>query len=429
VSCWQLGAPLLPVDIATPPSDIAALTRRFGARCAVVPAASRHAVFPTATADTASGPVLLDGFAFTPTDAVMPSAMHDAVLLKLTSGSTGEPKAVITTESQLLADTDHIVSAMGITAEDVQLAVIPLSHAYGFGNLIMPMLVQGTAIALRESFVPPQLLIDARRYGARVFQGVPFMYQHYLSAVSSDEWPPQLTLLVSAGAPLERETVQAFHRRFGIKIHSFYGASESGGMTFDGDDIVDDLPTVGRPLPGVTVALRSDPDIPSGCGRVHVSGREVSAAYVGEPSGNGAFEGGGFLTGDYGYFAPDGRLVLSGRVSSFINVAGRKVHPSEVEHVLRELAGVRDVQVLAAADASRGEQIAAVIVTGTTRAGGATSGSALTLSAVRAHCSKRLPAYKVPRIVVFVDALPLTGRGKVDRRALDALVAEHALAR
>ena len=87
-------------------------------------------------------------------DASPQPSYRGAALLKLTSGSTGLPKAVLTTEVQLLADTEQIVSAMGITAADVQLAAIPLSHAYGFGNLVMPLLLQGTPIVLRESFLP-----------------------------------------------------------------------------------------------------------------------------------------------------------------------------------------------------------------------------------------------------------------------------------
>jgi long-chain acyl-CoA synthetase len=245
------------------------------------------------------------------------------------------------------------------------------------------------------------------------------MYQHYLANPPTDPWPPGLALLVSAGARLERATVQAFHARFGVKIHSFYGASECGGITFDGDEAVDDLATVGRPLPGVTVTLRSDPDVPAGCGRIHVSGPAVSCGYVGDRSESDVLSDGGFLTGDYGSFAPDGRLVLAGRISGFINVAGRKVQPGEVERVLRDLDGVLDVRVLPVPDPSRGEQIAAVVATG--------GRSELTLGAVRRHCAGRLPPHKIPRIVVFVPELPVSARGKTDHRALHALIEARAV--
>jgi long-chain acyl-CoA synthetase len=107
-------------------------------------------------------------------------------------------------------------------------------------------------------------------------------------------------------------------------------------------------------------------------------------------------------------------------VSSFINVAGLKVQPGEVERILREMDGVTDARVLAAADPARGEQITAVVA----------GPPDLTLAAIRQHCACRLAAYKIPRIVVVVDRLPLTSRGKTDYRALHALVqAQMDLAR
>ena len=411
LACWTIGAPVLPVDVGTPIAEVLELAERFHASAVVVPAS---------VADGSIARSVDDELSVLSRDAVPPPSYRGGALLKLTSGSTGLPKAVLTTEVQLLADTEHIMSAMGITAADVQLAAIPLSHAYGFGNLVMPLLLQGTPIVLRESFVPPQLLADARQYGARAFHGVPFMYHHYLAHPPADGWPPTLTLLVSAGARLEPGTVRGFHARFGLKIHSFYGTSEAGGIAFDSDDDLDDVSTVGRPISGVTIELRHEAGVPPGHGRIHVRGLAVSPRYVGDTAGSGELSEEGFLTGDYGRFLPDGRLVLAGRVSSFINVAGRKVQPGEVERILRDMDGVTDARVLAATDEARGEQVTAVVA----------GLPGLTLAAVRQHCACRLEAYKIPRIVVFVDRLPLTSRGKPDYRALNALVqAQMDLAR
>jgi long-chain acyl-CoA synthetase len=403
LACWTIGAPVLPVDAGTPITEVLDLAKRFHASAVVMPAGA---------ADGWSATSLDNELSVLSRDAFHQPSYRGAALLKLTSGSTGLPKAALTQEAQLMADTQHIVSTMGITASDVQLAAIPLSHAYGFGNLVMPLLLQGTAIVLRESFVPQQLPADARKYGARAFHGVPFMYRHYLAHPPVEGWPPTLTLLVSAGARLELETVQGFHERFGLKIHSFYGTSESGGITYDGADDLDGLSTVGRPFSGVTIDLRRDAAVPPGDGRIHVRSLAVCPQYVGDNEDSGELSDGGFLTGDYGHFLPDGRLVLAGRVSSFINVAGHKVQPDEVERVLRTMVGVTDARVLAATDAARGEQISAVV-----------AGSPnLTLAAIRQHCACRLAAYKIPRTVVFVDRLPLTPRGKTDHRALNELV-------
>jgi acyl-CoA synthetase (AMP-forming)/AMP-acid ligase II len=155
----------------------------------------------------------------------------------------------------------------------------------------------------------------------------------------------------------------------------------------------------------VTVTLRD--------GRVHVSSAAVSSGYLDEDSA--AFVDGGFLTGDYGEWDSRGRLRLRGRVSSFVNIAGRKVQPDEVEAVLRAMPGIADVRVVAAPDVRRGQQIVACIVVDA-------HASSITTLVIRRYCAERLASYKVPRTIVFVERIPLTARGKTDRAALDALV-------
>jgi len=253
--------------------------------------------------------------------------------------------------------------------------------------------------------VPQLVPADARRFGARIFPAVPFMFEYFLDHPPAGGWPPALRQLISAGAPLGAATVRAFHDRFGLKIHSFYGASETGGIAFDADDEVDDSGTVGSPLPGVTVTVRDS--------RIHVCSAAVSSGYV-DDDGD-AFVDGGFLTGDYGEWDSRGRLLLRGRASSFVNVAGRKVQPDEVEAVLRGMPGIADVRVVAAPDARRGQQIVACIVVDA-------RASSITTLVIRRYCAERLASYKVPRAIVFVERIPLTARGKTDRAALDALV-------
>ena len=404
-----IGAALLAVDAGATPPEIFQLADRFGAAALVLP----DAMCEAPPSDIAIGSVLSSGLRVAIRLTSSPSTYPDAAILKLTSGSTAAPKATLTTEDQLIADGTHIIAAMGIQPADTQIAAIPVSHSYGLGNLVMPLLLQGTAIVLRESFIPPFLPDDAIRYGARVFAGVPFMFQFFIANPPATGWPPCLTHLISAGAPLTAETVRLFHDRFGIKIHSFYGASETGGITFDAGD---DMPagTVGLPLPGVTLALKPDRDLPAGAGRIHVQSAAVARGY--SDGTRDGFDADGFLTGDYGAIDEAGRLTLLGRVSSFVNVAGRKVQPEEVEQVLRTMPGVADVRVLAAPDAQRGQQIVACIVRG--------AGTTSTLD-VRQYCASRLAAFKIPRCVIFLDVMPMTPRGKTDRAALDGLVRER----
>lgn len=401
-----LDLAVVAVDAGATATEVAELCERYGV--AAVAAAVEHAAeLGTLRATLGDQCALLtrDGERATYTGVA---------LLKLTSGSTGLPKAARISDAQLIADSRQIAAGMQIGPDDTQIAVIPLSHAYGLSVILVPLIVQGTAMVLRESFVPHQLPADARTYRATTFPGVPFMFDYFLGNPPPDGWPDTLRTLISAGARLPGETVRDFHQRYGVKIHSFYGASEAGGISYDRSDDVTVLDTVGWPLPDVTITLRDDPEAPAGCGRVHVQALGVAGGYVGGGDGD-EFTADGFLTGDFGRFDDAGRLVLTGRASSFINVAGKKVQPADVEETLRQMPGVLDVRVLGAADPQRGEQVAACIVAerGERRP---------TTLAVRRFCSARLAPFKIPRVVVFLDAMPLTARGKVDRRALDDAV-------
>jgi long-chain acyl-CoA synthetase len=413
LACRRLGLVLMPVDVGATSTELGGLAHRFGASALIVPASALPSDQLGTPAPFVPG---LMAIRFPESGA---RTYPGATALKLTSGSTGLPKATFTTEEQILADTEHIVRAMGIRTTDCQMASIPLSHAYGIGNLVVPLLVDGTPMVLREGFVPHQFVTDAQRYGARTFHGVPFMFDHFTAHLPPGAWPGRLEVLISAGARLEMSTVRAFYSSFGVKIHSFYGATETGGIAYDDSPGIDDSeeqPPVGGALPEVTISLRPDEHAPSGSGRVHVSGSAVSSGYAdGEPFESGGV-GSGFLTGDFGRFTDQGRLVLTGRASSFINVAGRKVLPEEVEAVLRTMPGIVDARVLGAPDPARGQQIVACIV--------APGGDPGTLE-VRQFCATHLAAYKIPRTVVLLDRIPLTDRGKTDRRRLEAAVEEH----
>jgi long-chain acyl-CoA synthetase len=419
LACLTRGVALMPVDRGTTLPEVLELASRFGA-IGLVLAAGANGVAnmdarPHRQRTLPGGLVLVILEHAAPTPAVY----RGAAVLKLTSGSTGLPRATFTTSTHLLLDSLHIVEAMGIRPDDVQLGLIPLSHAYGLGSLVVPLLIQGTAVVLRESFVPGHVPDDATSYGARVFPGVPFMFEHLAAHLPAVAWPRSLETLISAGARLDVEMARGFASRFGVKIHSFYGTTETGGICYDASDTIVDAPTVGWPLPGVTVTLRDDQRATPDAGRVHVAGDAVTAGYAGATDADPAnvgFIDGGFLTGDLGRFEPDGRLILAGRVSAFINVAGRKVQPDEVERVLQDMPAIVEARVLGMPDERRGQQLVACIVA---REAG------LRPFAIRQFCASRLAAFKIPRAFVFVDELPRDIRGKTNRRALETLVAER----
>src|SRR6185295_8831290 len=238
LACRAIGVAIMPVDPGTTVAEIVGLAARFAAAALLLP----EAMAPDGVRVGDDRSMGLGGLRLVPCADASPRHYPGTAILKLTSGSTGLPKAALANDAQLIGDGTQIAAAMGIRPSDTQIAVIPLSHSYGLGVVLMPLLLQATAIVIRDSFVPPQLHADAQQFGARVLPGVPFMFQYFVNHPLPGGWPAGLQWLISAGAPLPPSTVRAFHDRFGVKIHSFYGTTETGGIAFDRDDEIRDEP-------------------------------------------------------------------------------------------------------------------------------------------------------------------------------------------
>src|SRR5438067_6123885 len=278
------------------------------------------------------------------------------VLLKLTSGTTAAPRAIRFRSEQLLADCIQICDTMGIGADDVNFGVIPLSHSYGFSNLVTPLLVRGVPMALSRDRMPRAVLDDLARTGATVFPGMPVFYQAFCEMENAPALP-RLRLCISAGAPLPLEVARKFGEKFKRSIHSFYGSSECGGICYDRDAPLLEQGFVGQPMSEIELELL-EPEATAT--RVRVRSAAAGDGYFPEPDeeklGRGIFVPDDLLSSSENGF----RIV--GRISDLINVAGKKVNPAEVEAELLRFAGVRAAVVFARESALRNEEVAACIV-------------------------------------------------------------------
>jgi acyl-coenzyme A synthetase/AMP-(fatty) acid ligase len=290
--------------------------------------------------------------------------------IKITSGSGAVPKAVECRAEHLLADGDNVAKSMGIRRNDLNLAAIPLGHSYGLGNLVMPLILQGTA------------MVWVNRYHVTVFPGVPALFRVLAALPEASGKMKSLRTAISAGAVLAPAVAQAFFVRYGIKVHNFYGSSETGGICYDktGNASLNGR-SVGKPLVGVSVAVKA--------GRVTVEGPAV------------ATRGGHWRLADLGEWTGRGELVLLGRVGLEANIGGKKVHPLEVERILRSLPGVTDAIVWL--DHSEGRDLlVAGVETTQSRA------------EVERALAAKLPAWKLPKAYFVSRELPRTSRGKLD---------------
>lgn len=325
-----------------------------------------------------------------------PKLPPEARVLKLSSGSTGMPKAIVCSVENLIADARNICSTMDIRATDTNLGAIPFSHSYGFSNLVIPLLIQGTAMVVSNEYLPLSLIGLANRHRCTVAPLIPMVFEHLASLPLDDGTFETIRTFISAGAPLLPSTSKRFRDRFGIDIHSFYGCSEVGGIAYDRSGGAVERGTVGSALDGVEI-------------NGTVRGANVTLGYLLDAETFLPFEG--TFTPDDIIEHREGEIALAGRASDWINTAGKKVNPREVEQVILQIAGIRDVKVYGEPAGSRGEVVAAAVV----------AGSEVTRETIRDYCRSRLSSHKVPRIVKLIDAIPLDERGKVKRAALAAL--------
>ena len=323
-------------------------------------------------------------------------------LLKLTSGTTAAPRAICFRSEQLLADCTQICETMGITERDLNFGVIPLSHSYGFSNLVTPLLARGVPMVLSRDRMPRAVLDDLARTNATVFPGMPVFYQA-LSEMEKVPPLPMLRLCISAGAPLPLEVARKFREKFKQPIHSFYGSSECGGICYDRAAPLLEQGFVGQPMQGLDLELL-EPE--ASATRVRVQSAAAGDSYFPE-SDDEKLGKGKFIPDDLLSVSRDG-LRIVGRVSDVINVAGKKVNPAEVEAELLRFAGVRAAVVFGRESLLRNEEVAACIV----------AGARVRESDLLEHCRACLSGWQVPKKIFFVDEIPVNERGKVNRREL-----------
>ena len=323
-------------------------------------------------------------------------------LLKLTSGTTAAPRAIRFRSEQLLADCEQICDTMGITAHDLNFGVIPLSHSYGFSNLLTPLLVRGVPMVLSRDRMPRAVLNDLARSNATVFPGMPVFYQAF---AGMEDVPalPKLRLCISAGAPLPLEVARKFRLKFNRPIHSFYGSSECGGICYDRHAPLLEPGFVGLPMRGVTVEpLEPGPSAT----RILVRSAAAGEGYFPQPDEEKLGRG-QFVPDDLLSAGEDGFRIV-GRISDLINVAGKKVNPAEVEAELLRFDGVRAAVVFGRESSLRNEEVVACVV----------GGELVRESELLEHCRARLSGWQVPKRIFFVSEIPVNERGKINRREL-----------
>ncbi|BEI83418.1 hypothetical protein CcaverHIS002_0400220 [Cutaneotrichosporon cavernicola] len=368
--------------------------------------------------------------------ALAPIDGEARAMMLFTSGTTGRPKGAVTRHSSLAAQVSSTVQAWRWTESDNLLHILPLNHLHGIAVGLLPTLWAGASVELWDKFdadkVWARWINGAEKAPITMFFFVPTGYSRLIAAhramtpeqqAEASAASAKLRLQVSGSAPLPVSVKSAWENGIGggQVILERYGMTETGliaGTGWENEKRVKGC--VGFAFPGMEIRLW-DPvenvvitgrDVP---GDIEVRGPQVTKEYWRNPEATTKeFRDGWFRTGDVGIYSgatgEEGMLKILGRASvDIIKSGGEKLSAVEIERAILELPGMKDVAVVGIPDEEWGQIVGAVIVT---------EGEQVELKTLRDQLRSELAAYKLPRRLKVLDAIPRNGMGKVQKKLI-----------
>jgi len=338
----------------------------------------------------------------------------DLAALLYSSGTTGVPKGIMLTHSNLLRNTEALVDAWGFTENDRLLHALPIFHVHGLFVAIGCVLLSGASMRWLPAYDAKTVIRFLRE--CTVLMGVPTYYTRLLAEKSfTPEVAAQIRLFVSGSAPLLEETFTEFEDRVGHRILERYGMTETNMNTSNPLHGERKAGTVGPPLAGVEIRIVDDDGAQVGegdIGNIHVRGPNVFIGYWKMPdkTEEDIGEDGFFNTGDKGLIDEDGYISIVGRAKDMVITGGLNVYPKEIELFIDDIDGVKESAVIGVPHADFGEGVVAVVVP--------SSGSRLSEETIISACKSDMANFKVPKRVVFVDELPRNTMSKVQKNVL-----------
>jgi fatty-acyl-CoA synthase len=356
-----------------------------------------------------------------PADPVRCEAVEaeDTAALIFTGGTTGLPKGAAVSHRMIGWNTLNTV-IHDITHNDVYLNVFPMFHTGGLFVYTLPQVIFGGTTILVRQFDAAQVLQLIERERVTVFAGVPTMYQMLTQAANWAEADlSSLRFCTSGGAPLPVPLVEHYTREKGIRFKQGFGMTEFGPGIFAlaPEDAVRKAGSIGRPNFFVDARVVDDDNRPLGpneVGELVLKGPSICSGYYGQPEATAEMldEAGWFHTGDMARYDDEWYFYIVDRKKDMFLSGGENVYPVEIEKVLYEHPAVHMCAVVGVPDPKWGEVGVACVVL--------KPGATATVEELLSFMQSRLARYKVPKRVVFLDSLPISGAGKILKRELRA---------
>jgi cyclohexanecarboxylate-CoA ligase len=417
-ACWRLGAIAAPLHHSWGTSEVAGILELLEPRVVLggtgMPAREAREAVPVRGPDGAF-PSLLETGRAVAGNAGRPS---DLAVVVFTSGSTGEPKAVLHTQRSLAYKARLMAAVHELGGDDAVLMPAPLAHVSGLLNAVLVPGAAGMRTVLMERWDPEAALAAIGDHNVTFMVGPPTFFLGLMSATTfSHERVASLKLVSSGGAGVSPAFVAEAADALGCRVKRSYGATEAPTVTTttSSDSPHQAQETDGRPVGEVELRI-SETDTgrarpPGTEGELWVRGPELFAGYADEVQTREATQRGWFRTGDLARVDDDRSLTIVGRLKDVIIRGGENIATAEVESILEAHPSVRQAVAVGYPDARLGERVAAFVV----------SDKTFDLDACRAWFAERgVARFKVPELVVPVSNVPSTPTGKPDRSALRA---------
>ena len=422
-ACWRLGAVAAPVHHAAGPAEADAMMAGLRPRIILGQATASGAVAAAAaTPRLGLRPGELPEGKPVRQSAAKPA---DLAAVLFTSGSAGQPKAVLHTHRGLAYKAHVMARAHGLTPADAILMPAPLAHISGLLNGVLVPQAAAMRVVLMDRWSPAEALAIIEREGISFMIGPPTFFIGMLDTAGfSPAAVRSLRLISSGGAGVTPSFVEWASERYGCRVKRTYGSTEAPTVTTSGpdDDPQRGATTDGRPVGEVELRI-SDPATgrrlrrAGTAGELWLRGPELFAGYADAAETRAAFTRGWFRTGDLATVDAGGWLTIVGRMKDVIIRGGENIAAAEVEAVLEAHPAVRQAVAVGYPDPLMGERVAAFVV----------ASEPFELDACRAWFAERgVARYKTPERVLTVPSFPTLAAGKPDRAALRALAAESS---